>query len=247
MALIVSTTVVLANPLLQEIPGSEETGAVERAQLDSRQVIGDDPDENGYTGEAPAQANPPVEGAPAASSETGLDPLPHTEPIDWSRYMSGPQPDEVEEAVSAGSTTLPDWTAFRYINVTGATMRPRDSTTAWTYSGAGCISASGANDIFNIHLPIPNGSRIDYLRIYYYDASASNSNAWVTTYDASGGFSDLTFVDSDGAAGYGTSLSAYVGHVVDTANDGYVLNWRANQTGSTMRLCGLRVAYRDPS
>lgn len=138
------------------------------------------------------------------------------------------------------------WSPFRYINVAGATLVPRASATDWTYPGAGCISASGANDVFNIHLGVPNGSRIDYLRIYYYDTSSSNSTAWVTTYNGAGATTDRTSVSSVGNSGYGTQLGPYVGHVVDTANNSYVLNWRSNQTGSTMRLCGLRVAYRIP-
>jgi hypothetical protein len=34
--------------------------------------------------------------------------------------------------------------------------------------------------------------------------------------------------------------------VVDNSDGGYVLNWLPNVTGTTMRLCGLRVAYRLP-
>jgi hypothetical protein len=138
------------------------------------------------------------------------------------------------------------WGPFRYINVAGSTLRPRSSATDWTYPGGGCIAASGANDVFITHLGIPHGSRIDYLRIYFYDTSASNSQAWVTTYNGAGVATDLTLVSSGGTAGYGTLLSPFVGHVVDTASSSYVLNWRSNQTGSTMRLCGLRVAYRMP-
>lgn len=100
--------------------------------------------------------------------------------------------------------------------------------------------------IFNIPLDIPDGVRIEYLRIYYYDTSASNSQAWVTRYNDEGGLEDVTYVASDGNAGYGTNLGAYLEHVVDMTNYSYVLNWRPNATGSTMQLCGLRVAYRLP-
>jgi hypothetical protein len=148
--------------------------------------------------------------------------------------------------VDEATVTQTFWGPFRYINVAGSSLRPRASGTEWTYPGGGCISAALANDVFLIHLPIPNGSRIDYLRIYYYDTSANNSQAWVTTYNGAGSFNDLTTVNSAGNSGYGTQLSPYVGHVVDTASNSYVLNWRSNQTGSTMRLCGLRVAYRMP-
>ena len=98
----------------------------------------------------------------------------------------------------------------------------------------------------NLHLDIPTGSRIDYLRIFFYDTSDSNSQAWVTTYDGASGIDDIAYVTSSGTGGYGTYLSPYVGHIVNNASDAYVLNWRPVVTGSTMMLCGLRVAYRVP-
>lgn len=63
-------------------------------------------------------------------------------------------------------------------------------------------------------------------------------------YDAAGGFTDVTTVSSTGAAGYGTALSPFVNHVVNNAARAYGLNWQPNQTGASMQLCGLRVAYR---
>jgi hypothetical protein len=68
----------------------------------------------------------------------------------------------------------------------------------------------------------------------------------LTTYNGAGGFTDLYFVGSTGTAGYGTALSPQVFHIVNNADNAYVLNWRPNATGNTMRLCGLRVAYRLP-
>ena len=136
---------------------------------------------------------------------------------------------------------------FHYKYVAGATLSPRDSSSGWDYSGVGCVSRASGSELFNIHLGLPDGSRIDYLRIYYYDTSASNSTAWVTSYNSTGGFSDITSVLSAGSAGYGTQLSSYVGHVVNNASSSYVLNWSASQNGSSMRLCGLRVAYRTPT
>ena len=133
---------------------------------------------------------------------------------------------------------------FAYFHATGSSLTPRSNATAWTYQSVGCVSASGGNDIFSMHLDLPQGARIDYLRLYYRDTSANNSTAWITTYDAAGGFNDLTSVTSSGAAGYGTALSPFVNHVVNNAARAYVLNWQPNQTGAGMQLCGLRVAYR---
>jgi hypothetical protein len=106
--------------------------------------------------------------------------------------------------------------------------------------------AATPNELFTLNLDIPHGARIDYLRLLYYDKSAANSQAYITAYDAQGSLTDLTELYSSGNSGYGYQVSAYLGHVVDTESKAYVLNWRANQRGSTMRLCGLRVAYRLP-
>lgn len=119
---------------------------------------------------------------------------------------------------------------------------------------AGMVSASNyalapaaqPNDNFTLHLTVPHGARIDYVRLFFYDASSANSSAWLTSYNAQGAFSDIASVNSSGTAGYGSTLSAYIGHIVNTENNAYVLNWRANQLGRNMRLCGLRVAYRLP-
>ena len=141
------------------------------------------------------------------------------------------------------------WSGYFYEYVAGSALRPRASTTTWASSGGGgCIYAvANASGIFNVPLELPQGSRIDYLRIFFYDTSASDSTAWVTYYDGAGGLVDLptgSGVTSSGTAGYDTNLSTYMGHIVENFDNAYVLNWRPNVTGSTMMLCGLRVAYR---
>jgi hypothetical protein len=107
------------------------------------------------------------------------------------------------------------------------------------------IQADPASEVFRVHLDIPNGSRTDYLRLYYYDTSSANSIAWITTYNGSGAATDLVEIKSSGNSGYGYKVSDYIGHTVDTSDRAYVLNWRPNQIGSSMRLCGLRVAYKQ--
>ncbi|NMC01625.1 MAG: hypothetical protein GYA30_04545 [Chloroflexi bacterium] len=145
-----------------------------------------------------------------------------------------------------GDVTAAAWSGFLYKFVAGSTLRPRASATTWASSGGGgCIYAvAGASEVFNVPLDLPQGSRIDYLRLYFYDTSASDSTAWVTIYDGAGGYVDVIGVNSSGTAGYGTTQSAYMGHIVNNSSNAYVLNWRPNVTGSTMMLCGLRVAYR---
>jgi hypothetical protein len=146
----------------------------------------------------------------------------------------------------APQATTTAWSDFHYVFVAGSSFTPRDSSTTWAYPGVGCINAASGNAIFSLALHLPQGSRIDYLRLYYHDSSANNSSAWVTTYDAAGAFTDLTTVSSAGNSGYGSNLSPLVEHVVNNASRAYTLNWQANQTGSSMQLCGMRVAYRVP-
>jgi hypothetical protein len=99
--------------------------------------------------------------------------------------------------------------------------------------------------MFNIHLDPPEVSRIDYLRLYYYDTHPSeNSAAWLTRYDDGQSYVDLAYVGSAGAGGYSTALSPYIGEIADRYSYSYVLNWRPDDLGPGLQLCGLRVAYR---
>ena len=152
-------------------------------------------------------------------------------------------------AATAGPTTGAEAgrgysVTFSYQRVSGSAFTPRDRATSWGYASVGCIYATGGNDSFTQHLKLPEGARIDYLRLYTKDTSTNDSTAWITVYDNAGQIVDLVSVDSSGSAGYGTTLSDYLGHVVDNRAHSYVLNWRPNQTGETMQLCGMRVAYR---
>ena len=279
LALVWVATSALARPPAQG-PGSEEgsnpalPGSASPAEI--TRVIGDDPDEDGYTGPIPLNT-----GASVPSSEPGTgnassrdqsfsEPQPDEDGYtgtvppsvesgasasqpdggnapNWDQFFSEPQPDEDEYYLSSAGITSPAWSSFYYAFVAGSALHPVDSDTNWNYESYGCVSAStGAGTLFNADLDLPEGSRIDYLRIYYYDTSATYSSSWITTYDGAGGYDDLTDVQSVGNGGYGTELSPYVGDVVDNHDNSYVLNWRANQAGSTMRLCGFRVAYRLP-
>lgn len=99
-------------------------------------------------------------------------------------------------------------------------------------------------EIFTLQIHLPEGARIDYLRLYFYDSNpGADSNAWITTYDGAGNTDDIVLVSSSGSGGYGQSLSAYINHVVDNATYTYVLNWRPFELDARMRLMGMRVAY----
>jgi hypothetical protein len=268
------TTIAIAAPNLFWETSSADPG-VETQGVQS-EVIGDSPDENGFSGSVQEQTT--QDDYAAASGENapvGLSVETDSEPQPDEDGYTGPIPEKSqgvsEPSSKAGSSTQPDWdslisepqaddnleapaepgwsSTFYYVHVAGSALRPRDSSVEWDSDGSGgCLFNNGGNTsiIYNNHLDIPNGSRIDYLRLYYYDTSASDSYAWVTLYDDAGGYDDLTLVSSDGDGGYGTTLSSLVEHVVDNVSYSYTLNWRPYVEGSDMQLCGLRVAYRLP-
>lgn len=70
--------------------------------------------------------------------------------------------------------------------------------------------------------------------------------AWVTSYDSAGGYSDLLYLPFGHNYGFSTELSPLGGAIVDTVNSSYVINWRPNLVGSSMYVCGIRVAYKLP-
>lgn len=60
---------------------------------------------------------------------------------------------------------------FHYVHIPGTVLLPRTSTVEWgTDWTGGCIylKSGSTSVIFNKNLNIPEGSRIDYLRVYYY-------------------------------------------------------------------------------
>jgi hypothetical protein len=160
---------------------------------------------------------------------------------------SEPATQGVEAAVEELMFDSPDVEApeaFDYFTVAGTTLRPRSSASTWTYGANGCVYRSAGSDLFNTELHVPNGVTLNYLRLYFYDTSASNQTAWITRYRPSTpSTEDLVSVLSSGNAGQGTALSSLINHVVDNVNYAYVLNWSPGANGSGMKLCGLRVAY----
>jgi len=100
------------------------------------------------------------------------------------------------------------------------------------------------SDIFITQIHLPDGARIDYLRIYYYDDSIYNQTGYITTYKNDHSYEDLISASSSGAPGYGSALSSYSGHVVNNYTNTYVLNWRPRLFSGDMRLVRMRVAYK---
>ena len=225
-------------PAVQQVIGAPSAeGDMVQTEVQAK-LAEPQPDDNGYAGPIPETIE--VDLVPSGEQEV--------EAINWDAMVPESAPD-ARTPDQAGADVDPNWTGYYYFRAAGSALRPRDSSVNWgNSSSGGCLylSSGATATVFNIHLDIPNGARIDYLRIYYYDTSTSNSQAWVTRYNDEGSLADVSGVTSLGPAGSGTNLSDLASHVVDSVNYSYVLNWRPNQLGSTMMLCGLRVAYMLP-
>ncbi len=133
--------------------------------------------------------------------------------------------------------------------IAGSVLRPRTSSANFAPSGSGgCIYAvDDGFSIFNTPIWLPQGTRVDTLRMYYNDTSASNSTAWFSVYDLYGVLVDEWSVQSTGNFGNGFNDSALINHVVDYALYSYAINWRPVVTGTSMQLCGFRIFHAPPS
>ncbi len=153
------------------------------------------------------------------------------------RSPASPQPDQ------------PAASALEYLWIAGSSFHPLDSSTTYSYPGSGCIAKTGgSNSAFAHRVVLPQGAVVNYLRLYYYDTSTSTVTAFFTTYDGAGNFNERSNVASvNQAAGYGSALSPLMNFTVDQFSS--AINVAVNlgaQNDSTLRFCGVRIAYEPP-
>jgi hypothetical protein len=143
-------------------------------------------------------------------------------------------------------------TTFSYYQVSGATLRGRSSTTAYSYDNSGCVhltAGSGTNLIINTEAHIPDNAIIKYVRLYYRDASATGYvRAYLTRYSPGVATVDLVHADSTAifAGGYGYVISPEITETVDNNNYAYTLIGWPTGPDVNLQVCGIRVAYYPP-
>ena len=151
------------------------------------------------------------------------------------------------EPLADGNEIVNPMVVTKYYYVPGSVLQSRGSGSGYAYDGVGCIHRISGTDNFTTELDLPPNATIKYLRLFFYDTSTSNMTAWVTRYG--GGtiptHQDLVSVASGGTAGYGTTLSGQISHVVNTYNWAYTLVWNPGLSSTSLRLCGLRVMYQE--
>ena len=138
--------------------------------------------------------------------------------------------------------------AQNFHRIAGSNFQPRNSTTAYSYLGGGCVqrNSSTGDSWFTIDLSLPDGAVIDFLRVYFYDMDATydiESELWA--FDGAGGTTLIAEADSSGALGYSSAGSNFFSHTVDNLNESLVIVAAIQGgVGSNLALCGVRVRYQ---
>lgn len=144
-----------------------------------------------------------------------------------------------------------DQTYNAFLRIAGSALKPRESNVEWSGSGGGgCMYANNGNEyaVFNTPIMLEQGATIKYLRMYFNDTNASlSSTAWFTVYDLYGAIVVEHAVSSSGSSGNGYATTSEFTQTVDYDNYSYVINWRPNDLGSDMQVCGFRIYYHTPS
>ncbi|HNS53118.1 MAG TPA: hypothetical protein PKO09_18325 [Anaerolineae bacterium] len=136
------------------------------------------------------------------------------------------------------------------IRVAGSMLRPREDNVSYNWgSSGGCIYATTGDDytIWNAPVYLPLGSTVTQMRMYVNDTSTLNTSGFFSVYDLYGDLVDEWAVTSSGTPGeayYVVNIDP--GHVIDYEVYSYAVNWRPNDTGNDLQLCGFRLLYTPP-
>lgn len=137
-----------------------------------------------------------------------------------------------------------------FMRIAGSNFTPRDSTTTFSYFGGGCMQRNSnvGDSWFTTDIQVPDGSEIDFLRVYYYDADATyDINAELWAFDGAGGTTLIAEADSSDSPGYGSAGSDFFSHIVDTTNQSLVVVASIQGgVGANLGLCGVRLRFQAP-
>jgi hypothetical protein len=148
-------------------------------------------------------------------------------------------------ALETKNPNAPTWNStLRFV---GSTLRPRRNDVNYTTnSNGGCVyvESGNASTIWNLPLALPNGTKVEWLRMYYYDNDpAVTMNGWFTKYDLYGSIvQEWSMSSVDGGNMY-TDVLITPTQTIDYGAFSYVINWRPVGTGANLQLCGFRIFY----
>jgi hypothetical protein len=137
------------------------------------------------------------------------------------------------------------------VRFVGSTLRPRENDVSYTTNSNGScvyVTAGDAMTVWNLPLALPEGAKIEWLRMYYRDTDVvDNFTGWFSKYDLYGSLVQEWSVSSSGNVG--NSYSDVLITPTETIDYGiysYVLNWRPSAVTNTLQLCGFRLFYTAP-
>lgn len=135
-------------------------------------------------------------------------------------------------------------TVGAYFNISASNFTPREEAATRAYGGAGCAYRTSASGFFTSDLQLPDSVKIVTIRAQYYDASPDDGIVYLYSYDGGGGFQQLGQAITSGTAGYGTSFSPAINHLVDNENESLalILDY-STANDSSLRFCNIRVTY----
>jgi hypothetical protein len=147
-------------------------------------------------------------------------------------------------ANALGGPNNPNYNSnIRYV---GSTLKPRQNDVDYTTSGSGgCVYMTGGDTgtVWNTPLTLPEGARVEYLRMYFYDNDAGTIQGWFTKYDLYGGLVTEWGVTSiDGGNNY-TTVTISPNEMINYNTYSYVLNMRPNGASANLQFCGFRIYY----
>jgi len=135
------------------------------------------------------------------------------------------------------------------VRIPVAGLKPRISNVEWHVGGEGGCTYASSGDIYtwwSTPLFLPQGSTLRYFRMYYNDQNISvNCEAFLTVYDLYGRIVVEWGIQSSGT-GMTHVTTPQLEHVVDYDYYSYVINWRPNDSGTDMQVCGFKVYYLKP-
>jgi hypothetical protein len=217
-------------------------------------VLAQGPDSESSADSGPLSPIVPAatESAPAAGYQPDSTDVNPPSSADGPTVATGAPVVEREPGATNRLNTAPNAPTYNSsIRFVGSTLRPRQNDVSYTTNGNGScvyVTAGDASTIWNFPLALPEGAKVEWLRMYYYDADGShNTSGWFTKYDLYGGLVQEWAVNSTGSAG--NSYSDVLISPTETIDYGafsYVLNWRPVAITSTLQLCGFRLFYTAP-
>lgn len=132
---------------------------------------------------------------------------------------------------------------YEFMSIAATTLSPYNSSYSYDYSGAGCRYNDGPGTAYSdIDIQVPNGSIIDYLRVYYIDNDAVNDvDALLYEFDGGGSFRQIADARGSGTPGAGSAGSGLFHHMVDNANHSLVVRIANHGTDSSLAACRVRL------